>query len=234
MIRRGLGAFLALALLAALGACEGGEIVVFSPAQAGAAGSDASAGMSGVAHAGAAGSSVLAGNGGSAAGGAGIPCQSNADCGLSWFCQKPDCSATAGVCWPLPISEEPQFQPVCGCEDNITYWNETQRQLAGISASTPGQCQSASAKTCMSSDECGPYGACRQVLPGLNDCGSQQLGPGQCWAIPDDCTSPDDKPVGLPCPPPGPPQGCPPILTACQALQADRPYIKLPRMYHCP
>ncbi|HYQ44101.1 MAG TPA: hypothetical protein VER11_19100 [Polyangiaceae bacterium] len=235
----GLRAIFGLALLVAIGACEGGEVVIFSPAQAGAAGNDAGAGASGAAFAGAGGSSAgLAGQGGSTAGGSGgtgggTSCRSNADCGLSWFCQKPDCTAATGVCLPLPISEESRYMPVCGCEDNITYWNDTQRQLAGISASTPGQCQSASAKTCMSSVECGPYGACRQVLPGPNDCGSPP-GVGQCWAIPDNCTSPDDKPVGLPCPPPGPPSGCPPILTACQALQADRPYIKLPRNYHCP
>lgn len=239
MMRRRLRIGSMIALLAAVGACEGGEIVIFAPAQAGSAGHDASAGMSGTTLAGAGGSPAeLAGNGGSAPSGwggegaaLGDPCQSSDDCDLSWYCQKQNCADTAGVCLPIP-TDDPTFLPVCGC-DGVTYWNDSLRQVARISASTPRECQSG-AKPCRNGSDCGTFGACRQRLPSVNDCGTSP-GKGQCWAIPNDCTSAGDRPVGLPCPPPpgttpGPPPQC---LTLCQALQADRPYVALPQGWDC-
>src|SRR4051794_40674760 len=113
----GLRAFLGLSLLAVIGACEGGEVIVFSPAQAGAPGPGASGNIGGS-------SGGLAGSGGTGSGGvAGNPldraCQSNDDCDLSWFCQKQACSDATGVCSPIPILDDGRLLPVCGC-DRVT------------------------------------------------------------------------------------------------------------------
>jgi hypothetical protein len=238
MIHGGFRAVPILVLLAGIGACEGGEVVIFAPAQAGSAGST-TAGFSGM-NAGSGGSSgESAGTGGialSGSGGGADPvartCQSSNDCDQSWFCDKQDCSDASGVCSPIPSSDDSNFMPVCGC-DRITYWNNSLRQAARVSAAKPGSC-SFDALPCTSSSECGPFGVCRQILMDVMECGSDDPGAGQCWAIPNDCASPDDKPVGLPCPPPpGTPPAPPPCLTLCEALQADRPYVRLPPKWMC-
>lgn len=235
--------FLGFLLLAVVGACEGGEIVVFSPAAGG------SAGVAGASPSGAvAGSSAgSGGDGGSGLGGSGgvggnpfdRGCETSKDCDFSWFCQKSDCSAPSGVCSPIPVLDDAHYRPVCGC-DRITYWNDTLRQVARVSAAQVDRC-GPDALTCMSSAECGPFGACRQILPDVSFCGSQSgadagadagAGAGQCWAIPNDCATADDKRMFLPCPPPpgSPPPDC---LTLCQALQADRPYLQAPQKWNC-
>jgi len=229
---------LSLALLSVLVACDGGELIVFSPNRPGSAGNDPS--LSGApSMAGTAGSVTLAGNGGSGPSGsggiAGDPfdrtCQRAEDCDLSWLCQKQSCSDALGVCTPIPVFDDSRFMPVCGC-DRITYWNDTLRQVARVAASTPGSCQ-ADALPCTNRDDCGPFGACRQILPNINACGMPP-GTGQCWAIPNDCTSADDRPVYLPCPPPAgssaPPPAC---LSLCQVLQTDGPYLHAPRNWDC-
>jgi len=243
MKRRGWGLLLALAWLGGAGACDGGEIVVFSPAQAGSASVTASAGSGGLATvAGSSGSAgaalATAGNGGATTSGAGggagdtvdSPCRTTDDCDPAWLCQKQDCADPDGVCLPRPVSDDPMRKPVCGC-DHVTYWNDTLRQQYGISASTAGECRSG-AKRCLSSDDC-PNGSCSQMLPDPSRCGTP--GTGQCWIIPNECAS-SDEPGGLPCPPPGPPGSLPPppCLTTCQALKARRPYVRLPPSYTCP
>jgi len=227
-------------LLAAVGACEGGEIVVFSPSPGGSVGNEAGAGAPG---AGAGGSAESAGNGGSGLGGSGgvvgspfdRACQSNLDCDFSWFCQKQDCSALSGLCSPTPALDDARYAPVCGC-DRITYWNDTLRQVARVAAAQFDRC-GPDALPCMSGAECGPFGACRQILPDVSFCGSppgtdagMEAGMGQCWALPNDCATADDKPMYLPCPPP-PGSPAPDCLTLCQALQADRPYLRAQKWY---
>lgn len=227
-----LRALLGLSLVAAIGACEGGQVVVFVPAEGGSAGSPAGAGG---AQAGS--SAGVAGTGGSAlaglAGMGGNPldraCQSNDDCDLSWFCEKQDCRDLTGVCSPIPILDDTHLQPVCGC-DRITYWNDTLRQVARVSAARPNWC-GPDALHCTSGDECGPFGACRQILPDPSYCGGSP-GTGQCWAIPSDCGSPDDMPQYLPCPPP-PGSPAPDCMTMCQALQAGRPYLQAFKPEYC-
>ena len=241
MTRAGLRVPLTLALLAAIAACDGGEVVVFSAAQAGSAASVPSAGASGLATAAGAGGSVggsldTAGGGATSGAGGGSgdtvdkPCHTIADCDPSWLCQKRDCSDAEGVCLPLPVSDDPVLSPVCGCEDHITYWNDTLRQTYGISSSTSGECKSG-ARTCLSSNDCGPNGSCSQNLPSLSACGMP--GTGQCWITPDDCatTIASDKPRWLPCPPPGTQPGAPlpPCLTTCQAVQSGHGYLQAPK-----
>ncbi|HYQ02027.1 MAG TPA: hypothetical protein VER96_25310 [Polyangiaceae bacterium] len=232
MTRPGFSALFTLVLLAGLDACEGREIVVFAPAQAGSAG--AVVGTAGMATAGAPGGSAgfadPGGNGGAASGSGGTggstdkPCQSNTDCDGSLYCQKQNCGDSSGVCLPIPLSDDPQFMPVCGCEDHVTYWNDNLRKIYGVSASTPGSCMS-SAKPCFSSSDCGSDGTCSHQLRDVSAC--SMPGIGQCWIIPNDCGSPGDKEQFVPCPPPpGSPSGCPPIMTLCEAMQSDQPFLR--------
>ena len=250
MTRAGRGLLLAVALLPGVAGCEAGEIVVFSAAGAGSGGANAGAALGGsqiVAGAGGSfgGSLDTAGSGGISTGGTGggggdtvdKPCRGTEDCDPSWFCQKRDCAAEAGVCLPGPLFEDPHQAPVCGC-DHKTYWNDTLRQRNGISAIlNVGWCQ-AGAHPCFTSDDCCSstddcsLATCSIQLPRVSACGMP--GSGQCWMIPTDCASIDDKPVGVPCPPPGPPGSLPPpCLTLCQALQARVPYLGLRSNFSC-
>jgi hypothetical protein len=236
MRRAGRSSLFVLASLAALGACEGREIVVFAPVQAGSAGSSPSAGSGGLIAGGSGGSLDTAGTGGAAAnagaGGGEKPCQTFEDCGgPSWLCQKRACGDLEGVCSSRPLSDDPKLLPVCGC-DRITYWNDTLRQQYGVPATiTLGECRF-DALPCMNSAECPEDGTCSQKLLDVRDCPNP--GSGQCWRIPNNCASSEDKPDGLPCPAQVPPGQMPPCLTACQALQANRPYVRVPGGYKCP
>jgi len=237
-MRAGLYSLLALSLLAGTGACDGGEIVVFSAMQAGSAGTTASAGSGGSATVGGAGGGfgaapAAAGSGGAATSGAGggdavgNPCKTSADCDSAWFCQKQTCSDAAGVCLPLPVSDDPQLAAVCGC-DHRTYFNDTLRQQRRISASTPNQCGS-DVRTCMFNGECGTDGSCSHQTAQISDCSMPGLG--QCWVVPNDCESTSEKPRWLPCPPPGTQPGAPlpPCLTTCQAIQSGLGYLHAPK-----
>jgi hypothetical protein len=238
MIRAGLRSLLALALLAGVGACDGGEIVVFSPAQAGSPGSSASAGASGLATVAGVGGSFggaldVAGGGGAASSGTGgivdNPCRTTSDCDPSWFCEKQDCSAQEGVCNPRPVSDDPVRAPVCDCDRRHSYFNDTLRREFGISASTVGECR-AGAQPCRSDDDCPSAlpsvgrGSCSRRLPDFSNCGMP--GTGQCWITPNDCSSTSDTPQFLPCRSPGMvPDGPTPCLTTCQAVQSGLPYV---------
>jgi len=244
---RSLASLLALALLAGIGACDGGEIVVFSPAQAGsagenhgsagAAGADNSAGSTSAAGMGGAGSSAggSGGSGGSGGDTVDTACRTTADCDPSWYCQKQNCSDPGGECLPRPISDDPLRMPVCGCDDNITYWNDTLRKKRGISASTSGECQFG-VKPCKSDDACGTDPSsdanlrCSRRLPNPSACGMP--GSGQCWVVPSDCTGTSDKQRFLPCPPaPGSPS--PACMTTCQAMNSGAPYLDKPPDWVC-
>jgi hypothetical protein len=233
----GLRSLWVLAFFSGSLACEGREIVVFSPAQAGSPALGGEAGAAGSAGS-SAGSPGAAGSGGSlASGGEGgdtvdQPCQTTDDCDPSWYCAKQSCSDAGGYCLPRPIFDEPQLRPVCGCEDHITYWNDTLRQANGISASTPGACQVA-ALACTSGAACGPKanGTCSLQLPDPNACAMP--GTGQCWVIPHDCAATSDKAAWLACPPPGQPGPPPTCLTTCEAMQAGSPYVRAPKDFHC-
>jgi hypothetical protein len=250
MTRAAVGSWLALALLAGAGACDGSEIVVFSRVQAGSTGANSSAGGAGLAAGSGgslAGSTAAAGGSGMVTSGAGVggrnlvdkPCRDNEDCDQSLFCQKQDCADVEGVCLPTPLLDDPRQAAVCGC-DHKTYWNDTFRQRSGIPAILGvGPCGSG-AQPCATSDDCCSnsddcaLAACSIQLRVLSACGGT-TGLGQCWMIPTDCASADDKPVGLPCPPPGPPPPTPPpCLTLCQALQARQPFLGLRASYTCP
>jgi len=229
MTRAGLRVLFALASLSAIGACEGEAIVVFSSSPAGAGGIAAGAsgaGMGGAPNnaAGSAGNAVPS----ASSGGGEKVCQSLTDCDPSWFCGKQDCADPQGLCVPSPVFEDPQLAPVCGC-DNVTYWSDSLRQAAGVSAVLmAGACQS-NAKLCFSDNECAPTGSCNINLRDVNACGMP--GVGQCWLTPTDCASTTEKPRWVPCPAPGMPPGAPfpQCLTTCEAVQSGQPYLQAPK-----
>jgi hypothetical protein len=241
MMRAGWCSPLALAWLLGIGACDAGEIVVFSAPQAGSAGTSANAGSAGLVTVAGAGGSVggsLDGPGGggvatSGAGGGGgavdDPCQNSNDCGPSWFCQKQNCSDPQGACVPRPVSDDPVRSAVCGC-NHYTYFNDTLRKQAGIPAIlTTGECSSG-AKTCDSNDYCPDApepsigrASCSRNVTKFGNC--DMPGKGQCWVTPRDCAATTDKPHFVPCPPPGMPNLPPPCLTTCQAVQFGIPYF---------
>ena len=242
---------LVLALLGGVGACDAGEVVVFSPSAGGSAGQNR--GVVGGAGAANFGGSPAAGSGGAALGGGGSggggsggsggsggdiidkACQTTNDCDPTWYCQKQNCSAVSGVCLPRPNTDDPVRLAVCGCEDNITYWNDTLRQKRGISASFPGEC-TFGVIGCVSDEACGTDSSadanmrCSRKLPSVNAC--SMPGSGQCWVVPSDCTGTGDRARYLPCPPP-PGAPAPPCMTTCQAMNSGSPYLDRPQTFTC-
>jgi len=230
-------------------ACESGEIVIFSPAQAGAAGSSGgsaaggaagtSAGSAGASPGGSGGSSGIAGGGGgttTGGGGAMNPtCLSTADCDINSnsFCSKQSCADTLGECLPRPFPDDTSSEHVCDCEGRITFWNDSFRQWYGAPASRPGVCSPDPTYGC--AQDCGPDRKirCAHLLLTPPDvaCGAQPS-LGQCWLMPRNCPNSDAQDA-LICPPPG--SGLPPLCaTTCVAIQSEHPFTQLPAGQSCP
>jgi|GEM_PF-1209854 len=249
MGRRAASTFVAFLALAGVAACDGGEIIVFSAIQAGSAGDGGGGGPGGaagnaVAGDGPGGAPVTENGGaGASAGGSGgssgetgsTPCQTTDDCDPTWFCQKRDCSDPRGFCLPRPGSDDPVLAAVCGC-DNNNYWNDTLRQQRGISALLATSECGSDVNTCTNDDECGSDASsdasmrCARRLPSVNACGMP--GRGQCWVVPNECSSGDERRRFLPCPPPpGAPQ--PACMTYCEAISSGKPYLAKPPSFTC-
>ncbi|HYQ28095.1 MAG TPA: PAS domain-containing protein [Polyangiaceae bacterium] len=233
--------FVALGL--GLCGCDSGEIVIFSPAQAGAAGSSglpgggaggAPAGAAGALPGGSGGSSGI-GDGGSTTGGGGAmnpTCLSTADCDVNSnaFCSKQSCADAQGVCVPRPFPDETTSDPVCDCDGRITFWNDSFRQLFGVSASTPGVCSPDPKYGC--TRDCGPDQNIRCAHQLTTDAAcDDQPSPGQCWVMPRNCSKAEPQ-HNLICPPPG--SGLPPqCATTCQAIKSQLPFTQLPTGQTC-
>jgi Kazal-type serine protease inhibitor domain len=67
-------------------------------------------------------------------------CSTNADCATTEFCNftAGTCKAP-GSCMVRPTVCTEIFKPVCGCDDK-TYGNDCQRQTAGVSLKSEGEC----------------------------------------------------------------------------------------------
>jgi len=80
--------------------------------------------------------------GGDKTGDMGKSCKSSADCGSTDFCEfkAGTCGDQgAGKCAEKPEVCTREFKPVCGC-DNRTYGNDCERQVAGVSLKSEGEC----------------------------------------------------------------------------------------------
>lgn len=68
----------------------------------------------------------------------GAPCSDNTGCNTSEYCEKRECSDSAGFC--VPRMCKPMGGAVCGC-DGVTYASRCARREAGVSEAFPGSCQ---------------------------------------------------------------------------------------------
>lgn len=101
------------------------------------------------------------------------PCTKTTDCPRFYYCQQMmGCTATTGVCTPVPPSCSDQTDPVCGC-DGKTYSNACFASLAGVNLAYRGQCNT--------TEECSTDGDCDAGLFCQKEVGT--------------CTDPDE--VGL-------------------------------------
>lgn len=67
-------------------------------------------------------------------------CADNSECSITELCRTPigSCGAS-GVCEELPTACVDAYIPVCGC-DGITYGNECEARLYGVSVNYDGVC----------------------------------------------------------------------------------------------
>jgi hypothetical protein len=124
------------------------------------------------------------------------------DCAPTELCTVTGCADT-GVCSARPAQEN-HYRPVCGCDD-VTYWNETIANAAGVSKKSDAQCTGG--KNCRWG---GPENHCTDKercvhefisFPGaLCPPGAYRIG--GCWGLPDVCPVADTSVVtcgGLQC-----------------------------------
>jgi hypothetical protein len=121
-------------------------------------------------------------------------CSSSDDCiDRDHFCARQRCEDARGRCEPRPTVCAPTLQePVCGC-DGLSYFNNCVRRINGVTAATPGECDSQDANTWL----CGPpllgppcpaNARCARLKPAPDPSGLPceldiVTTPGKCWVM---------------------------------------------------
>jgi len=113
----------------------------------------------------------------------GKACTVNTECKPMDYCDYLSCGDAQGHCRPRPPACPANFDPVCDCENQVTYLNDCYRSWNGVRASTPGQCSVGA--TCNASTPCpGPSSvSCSRLTP---VCQPSPVD-GLCWWVPPAC-----------------------------------------------
>jgi hypothetical protein len=146
-------------------------------------------------------------------------CTSNADCASDAYCDMPACDSTVGTCQLPPPECDPHEQPVCGCDDGITYFNDCLRKANSVRASSlcvfgaVSECGGPTSSPCPQGTECFQVGG---EAPG--ECTTDSFG--SCWVLPLQCPpSSDQLPDRWDSCVPG--QHC---VDTCTAIRSGGPY----------
>ncbi|HZS42112.1 MAG TPA: hypothetical protein VFF06_35025 [Polyangia bacterium] len=159
--------------------------------------------------------------------GVGAACGAGVTCPAGSFCQTPvgACGGDGGVCVAEPASCGPATKAMCGCDQN-NYYNECQREKAGVSKLHDGTCQlkfpcfTLGEALCKARFDCAAdycvlcsctpqFNGCRDMLTPPKPCPTPTCAPpGCCRAINDCppsmffCAPPEPAPMNVACPPP--------------------------------
>jgi hypothetical protein len=135
---------------------------------------------------------------------AGTPCHDDDECvgASNLICEKMGCGDNVvGTCKvATTCDDDGAFKPVCGC-DNVTYWNDCERQNALVPARGPaGVPCGEGALLCESKDDCRNRGLpgtfCALALSPDRTCNAVK---GTCWTIPVGCTGESGPQYFHPC-----------------------------------
>jgi hypothetical protein len=146
-------------------------------------------------------------------------CVGNQDCAPNELCARHDCADVTGGCAPRPPMCDGDPKTVCGC-DGITYWNDCLRKAAGITADTPGACET-NAVVCSATTPCPSGTFCARLYP-EGSCDTN--GGGACWGMPDTCPLDAGGTIYKKCPA-SPPDEC---ADTCTAIRDQGTYAKAP------
>jgi hypothetical protein len=158
----------------------------------------------------------------------GSPCSAASTCPAGSFCEFPvGACGGDGVCAAQPASCGPASAAMCGCDQN-NYYNECQRQKAGVSKLHDGTCQlkipcfTLGEALCKARFDCAAdycvvctckpqFNGCRDPIALPKPCPTAMCMPPSCCRALYDChgatsycSAPEPPPMNVACPPPCP------------------------------